>query len=137
MGEKVRVTFYFPKDLAEEFRRFVVAKYKGYKRGDFSWEAAQAIRNWIALHTDAQIDAMAKKPNPPASVDRVFHQVKVWMEREYGCGLEKGGHISRRLLERAIAAVRGSDPRTIKKWIKLFHEFGLIKPLTAGVWEFL
>lgn len=135
--EKVKVGFSLPKDLVEEFKRFVVAKYKGYTRGDFSWEVEQALRNWIALHTDAQIDAMVKKPNPPASVERVFYQVKVWMEQEYGCGLEKGSHMSRKLLERAIAAVRGSDPRTIKKWMKIFHEFGLIKPLTAGVWEFL
>jgi len=124
-------------EIDKKFRELIALKYKRFEKGLLSWEVEQALMNWIALHLSEHTDAQIPEPNPPAGVHKVFRQVKEWLEKEYGVTLERGSHIGRPLLEKAISAVRGSDRRTIRKWMKLFHEFELIKPLTSGVWELL
>ena len=124
-------------EVNKKFRELIALKYKTFEKGLLSWEVEQALMNWVALHLDRHTNAQIPKPNPPAGVHKVFRQVRAWLEKEYGTTLERGAHISRRLLERAISEVRGSDRRTIRKWMRLFHEFELIKPITAGVWELL
>ena len=37
----------------------------------------------------------------------------------------------------AISAVRGSDPRTVQKWLRTFHKMDLIKPVTSASWEIM
>jgi len=136
-GDLAHLHVLLPESLLREFREMIALKYKTIARGLISWEVEQALRNWIALHRDEHTDAQIAPPNPPANVFKVYRQVKDWLEKHYDVELEKGAHISRIILERAISAVRGGDRRTIRKWMKLFHEFELIKPLTAGVWELL
>jgi len=51
--------------------------------------------------------------------------------------LTPGQQIARTHLEEAIMAVRGSDKRTIRKWLKTFHRMGLVKPVTSASWEIL
>jgi len=124
-------------EVNRKFRELIALKYKTFSKGLLSWEVEQALMNWVALHYSEHTDAQIPEPNPPANVFKVFQQVKDWIEKQYDVGLEKGAHVSKVILERAIAAVRGGDRRTIRKWMKLFREFELIKPLTPGVWELL
>jgi len=129
------------KEVNKELRELIARKYKTFERGLLSWEVEQALMNWIALHrvehAHTQIQTPMPTPNPPARVFKVFRQVKAYIEKEYGTTLERGAHIGRPLLEKAIMAIRGSDSRTIRNWLEAFHKFELIKPITAGVWELL
>mgnify|MGYP000515857748 CR=1 FL=1 len=133
----VQLKVWISKELNKRFREMIALKYKTFEKGLLSWEVEQALMNWVALHYSEHTDAQIPEPNPPANVFKVFQQVKDWIEKQYDVGLEKGAHVSKVILERAIAAVRGGDRRTIRKWMKLFREFELIKPLTPGVWELL
>jgi len=128
---------WLPEELIREFRELIALKYRSVERGLLSWEVEQALRNWIALHKAGSTEEQMIPPNPRVDIFKVFLQVKQWMETELGCDLEKGAHISINLLRKAISAVRGSHPKTVRRWLKLFHEFGLIKPISAGVWELL
>jgi len=128
---------WIPRSVVRRFRELIAVKYKTYEKGLLSWEATQALQNWIELHMGEHTRAQISRPNPPANVYKVYLQVRDWMELECGREFERGNQVGAPFLEKAIAAVRGGDKRTIRKWMKLFHQFGLIKPLTAGVWELL
>jgi len=138
MIEKVRVIFYLDKDVVQKFRELIALKYKTVERGLLSWEAQQALVHWIALHTNAQNSkdfSSCLKPNPTPRVAQVFRQVKAYLLRNYYEELPAGYQIPAKHLREAIAAVRGSDPRTIKKWMKAFADFHLIKHITGELWE--
>jgi len=133
MGEKVKVGFYLPKDLVQKIKRLVMEKYETYERGLLSYEVELALRNWLALHTQAQIKPA--KINPQPRVQQVYAQVKQWLLANLYEELYPGQQIPLKHIEQAIAAVRGSDPRTVKKWIKAFRKFHLIKPGKGVLWE--
>jgi len=134
---RVQFKVWISKELNKKFRELIALKYKTYEKGLLSWEVEQALMNWIALHHAKHTNAQIPEPNPPPKVFKVFRQVKAYIEKEYGTTLERGAHIGRPLLEKAIMAIRGSDSRTIRHWLETFHKFELIKPITAGVWELL
>ena len=132
---KLKVGFYLDKNLVREFKQFVATKYGKTERGLLSFEVEQAIRTWIALHTKAQTEVHA--PNPTPRVLIVWNQVKDYISRYfyYGEPIKSGQHLPKQIIEQAIAAVRGSDPRTVRKWFQTFGRFHLIKPLRGNVWE--
>ena len=138
MIEKERVIFYLDKDVVQKFRELIALKYKTVERGLLSWEAQQALVHWIALHTNAQTSKEISNcltPNPTPRVAKVFRQVKAYLLRNYYTQLPAGYQIPAKHLREAIAAVRGSDPRTIKKWMKAFVDFHLIKYIAGELWE--
>jgi len=63
--------------------------------------------------------------------------VKEYLLKNYYFELKSGQQIPRVHLENAIMAVRGNDPRTIKRWLRTFHKMGLTKPITSATWEIL
>lgn len=144
-GDKVPLLVRIDKQTDKLLREFIAAKYKHYEKGLLSFEVEQAILNWVALHTNAQkpsqrdLNVALNIPNPHPRVLQVWWQVKAWFEKRYGDSLSRGAHLSVKLLREAIAAVRGNDERTIRKWIGEFHRYGLIKPINNvyTVWEVL
>jgi hypothetical protein len=132
---KVQIWCYIPEDLNDELRQLIQEKYKHYVRGLFSWEVEQAIRHWLAMHKEAQGAKIINRANPRHDVGAVFTQVKRYLLQNYYEELIPGATIPLRHLEEAIMAVRGGDKRTVRKWLELFHRFGLVKPITQAVWE--
>lgn len=132
---KVTLGVYISEDLDRKFREFLAIKYKEIRRGLISSEVEQALSYWIALHTSAQGDEGIATPNPLSRVSVPYMDVKRCLEGMGFVDLAPGATIARRLLIEAIKQTRGSDPRTIKKWLKTFHESGLVRPLNASVWE--
>jgi len=130
---KVRVTFFINAKVAEEFKRFCVMKYGKYEYGMFSQEAELALRHWMSLHSFAQSrsELDIKVPNihknPPSKVQLVYNMVKEYLWQEYRIDVLETDFIPIQFVERAIKVIRGTDPRTIKKWINAMKEFGLIK----------
>ncbi|MEM2578520.1 MAG: hypothetical protein QXV88_06540, partial [Candidatus Bathyarchaeia archaeon] len=137
---KVKVGFFLSKNVIERIRLLIQEKYSEYGRGLLSYEVEMALRHWLALHTKTQNLKETKeavKPNPTPKAAIIFAEVKNYLLTHYYMELLPGQQIPRKHLEEAIMAVRGTDPRTIEKWLKTFHKMGLIKPITTATWEII
>ncbi|MEM1710564.1 MAG: hypothetical protein QW820_06710 [Sulfolobales archaeon] len=137
-GGKVGVYVYIDENLYKEFRRLVFSKYENF-HGVLSREVEHALRAWIAMHTQKHTNLkVINKPNPQPKVYEVFQQVKEYLKKVYGyddVGTER--QIPRKHLIAAISAVRGTDARTISKWMDLFMKYKLIKWIGGEVFEVL
>jgi len=120
--------------VVRDLRKLVKMKYNTM-HGGLSWEVEQALRNWLAAHTQStHVSAMRVNPQPKTLL--VWEQVKAYLRRRFGyAGFMTGVQIVSDHLIQAIAAVRGDDERTIKKWIKKFQEGKLIKQISFKVYE--
>jgi len=123
-------------DVLEKFRRLVKMKYTNLK-GVMSLEVEQALKHWILLHTQDAHKPMIASPNPQPNVAIVFQQVKDYLKNKYGIEFFPGQQIHRRFIVEGIRVVRGTDPRTVRKWVSLFLEYKLIKPISANLFEVL
>jgi hypothetical protein len=130
-------------ELNVQFRELIQKKYKKYEKGLLSYEVEMALRSWVAQHTNAQEDLLSTvssktKPNPTPKVMVAFNQVKEYLiTTRHFYTLMTGQQIPTKFLEEAIANTRGSDPRTVQKWLRTFHKNGCIKPVTAATWEIM
>lgn len=136
MEEKVLVSFKLKKSTIEGLKELVRQKYPHKFRGPLSQEVELAILNWVSAHkhTNAQNSEQEKihQPNPPPRCFKVYTEVKkklVAKGLEYQCTTEQ--------LVKAIRETGRLDPRTIRRWMKDFKDFGLIKPIGVNVWEFI
>ena len=137
MSNKIKIGIWIDSILAEKLRSLINQKYENYERGLLSYEVEMALRHWISLHTNAQKTLEANKPNPTPKASLVFSQVKEYLLSHWYYELRPGQQISRSHLEKAIMAIRGSDRRTIRKWLRIFHKMGLAKPVTSVTWEIM
>jgi hypothetical protein len=136
--EKVKIQGWIPESLDTRFRELISQKYKKYEKGLLSYELEMALRSWLSLHTKAQTEINPQHlPNPTPKVQVVFLQIKKWLLNGLYHEIVPGQQIPTLHLRKAIMNVRGSDPRTVKKWLKVFHRNGLIKPVTGATWEVL
>jgi hypothetical protein len=134
---KVKVGVFINEDLMARFRKLIMEKYNKYEKGLLSYEVENALRYWIALHTNAQNTMTKNKPNPTPKVISVWMQVKEYLLKNWYIELIPGQQIARVHLEKAITAVRGGDRRTIDKWLNIFVKMGLVKPITSATWEII
>jgi uncharacterized protein YcgI (DUF1989 family) len=136
-AKKAQFNVSISEELEREFREFVARKHKRAKKGLISYEVEEALRYWMALHTRAQMTLVDTSVNPPLDVSRVFIQIKEYLITHYYPELGTGQVININHLKEAIMRIRGSDPRTINKWIKTFKDLHLIKPIAGVMWEIL
>lgn len=134
-SEKVQILLWINKSIDVKFRNLIQQKYPKYEKGLLSYEAEMALRSWIALHTNAQRSLIS--PNPVPKVAIAFAQVKEFLKTKYYTELSTGQQINLLHIKEAIMSVRGSDPRTVTKWLKVFHKFDLIKPVAGNIWEIM
>ena len=136
--DKVQFLVWLPRQVDSKFREMINQKYQKYERGLLSYEAEMAIRHWLSIHTNAQTDLdIAPKPNPTPKVQLVFSQIKEYLLSNHYFQLVPGQQVPRLHLVKAIENIRGSDKRTVTKWLKSFHRNGLIKPITSATWEII
>jgi len=88
------------------------------------------------MHTQNHTKILRKaNPNNP-KIHRVFQEIKAYMQEKFGyAALPPGHRVPRSHLAEAIAAVRGTDNRTIKKWMRDFEKFKLIRWIGGEIWE--
>ena len=128
----MQVKVYLDPGLEKEFRELVKMKYDTF-HGAVSQEVSDALGHWINLHKQS-LDAHTKmhtKLNPRTP------KLHAWLReiiRELGPAVHQA---SRQDLERAISRTRGSDDRTIDKWIGLLVKNGYLKVLNFWVFEVL
>ena len=100
----------------------VASPWYGKNRGAISALIEAALRYYLISHAHTK----STQNNPKRGVKNVYNQVveKIKEILHYDF---KPDEIPEKILDLAIAEVRGSDHRTINKWKNLFHKSGLIK----------
>jgi len=127
---KVQLLVWISEDVDRKLRELIQQKYKEFQKGILSAEVEVAIRNHIAAHLNDKNKFEVKEANPQPRVYSVYQQVKDYLAKQnivYQCPLKK--------LKEAITAIRGSDPRTIRKWLKEFERWKLIKMVAPSIYE--
>ena len=135
MEEKVQFNLYLEKSFVEDFRQFVAEQYGKVSKGLLSFEAKQAMQAWISTHKGTQTPLTQKSPNPYPNVFVVREAVKKYLQERFG--YDSIYKVPKQQVIEAISAVRGTDERTIQKWIRLFEKFHVLKWVTPNVVEFL
>jgi hypothetical protein len=115
---KVHLHVVIKKDLYETIKRIAVEKYGKY-RGGLSYVVAEALELYLGMHTQMHT-------NPRRSIRDVYEQVVLKIKEIMHTPL-KPVEVPEKMLDQAIAEVRGSDKRTVEKWKTLFEKSGLIK----------
>lgn len=131
--KKEKIGFYMSQETIDKFRRFVQDRYKTYRNGILSAEAEAALVDWMTQHKDTHI----KPPNPAPRIAIVWKEVKEYMEQVYDVKLYTGITLSSNHIKNGIRGVRGSDPRTVKRWFMDFHRSNVIKELGGDRWELM
>ncbi len=135
-SHKVQMLVWISGPVDVKFRALIQQKYDEYEKGLLSYEVELAMRNWLALHTNAQTPLV--KPNPTPKVAIAFAQCKDYLLRQHQYfELNSGQQINVEHMKNAIMAVKGSDPRTIKGWLMRFKRFKLMRPVVGNVWEIM
>jgi len=125
-------------DLFNKFRRFLAAKYGVVQRGLISCEVELALESYMAdyrSHTHKTQTNLLVAPNPTPFVFQVREDVKKYMREKLG--YEVVYQVPLRHVQEAIAMVRGSDKRTINKWLKTFQKYKILKFISVNQVEFL
>jgi len=135
MVKKIKFGVYLDPFLAQKFRQFVAEQYGKVSHGLLSFEVAQALQAWMSTHKSTQTELMHKPPNPIPNVFQVKLQVKEYLRTTFG--YEQIYKVPKNHLIMAISSLRGTDERTVKKWIKLFEKYKVIKWVTPSMVEFL
>jgi len=122
--EKVKLTVLIDRNIYEQLIKVAPIIYgEGKYRGAISYVVEEALKHYLAPRLHAQIPA-----NPPGRIRLIYSQVieKIKEIQHYDF---KPDEIPEKILDLAIAEVRGGDPRTIAKWKRQLQRFGLIKPI--------
>jgi len=128
---KVGVYIYVDEKIWQEFRDLVRQKHD--EMYGLSIEVEEALRNWLRMHTQMHTKTLVpNKVNPTPKVHQVYRQIKEYLRQKYGFVYQQ---VPRRDIVEAISAIRGSDPRTIKKWFKQLLQYRLIKNIAGEVFE--
>jgi len=116
---KTQLNIIISDDLYKKLLEIAPAWY-GKNRGSFSALVEEALRLWFA-HTNLHT-------NPAKSVSIVYSKVVEKVKEKLKMEV-KPYEVSEKLLDIAIAEIRGSDPRTVSKWKNAFLKMGLIRIL--------
>ena len=119
---KVRLEVLIDREVYELLIKMAPSIYgQGKYRGALSYIVEEALRYYLASRALTQTHT-----NPRASIRQVYEKV-VDKLKEITHLPFKPKEIPEKILDLAIAEVRGSDPRTIAKWKTMFEKVGLIK----------
>ena len=130
---------YIDEDLNKQLRTLIIKKYGEYRRGLLSAEVENALRVWLSTHKSTQTQELTvlRPANPIPKYWRVFQECKKFIEQRYGVDFKEVYQIPLKFMVEAIQFTRGSDKRTVRKWLRVFEEQHLIKFISPGVIEVL
>ena len=120
--DKVQLHVLIDKNLYEQLIALAPAIYgQGRYRGAISYVVEEALRQFLAPRLHTQIHT-----NPSHGVLKVWYAIVEKIKEILNTPI-KPREVPEKILNLAISEVRGSDPRTIEKWKKVFQQHGLIK----------
>jgi len=125
---KVHLSVLISKELNDKLRKYIKETYPVYTRGLLSIVVQDAIAEYLGRRKQQH----ASKPLNPGrpTVQQICDELKFRMKSKGF--LSQIDHVN---LVNIISEVRGSDPRTIRKWIKNLLKLGYIKKIGYYVYE--
>jgi len=117
---KVALQVLIPKTLYEDLIKIAVEEY-GYVRGAVSKLVERALKTYLNFEKHVKMPV-----NSSNKIQPIYERIVERVKKLYGVEF-KPYQVPTKLFEKAIAVERGSDPRTIRKWIKIFEKFNLIR----------
>ena len=131
MGDKVQLKVYIDRKVNQALRALVKQKYQTF-HGCLSAEVQHAIAHWVKEH-ESTLTQTTHKINPSIPRSHVVANAIINRLRNAGFYNQCG----KRDAVKAIEDERGSDPRTVKKWMKFLVRNGYLKWLNPNVLEIL
>lgn len=130
--DKIQFKVYLSNGVVERFRRFIASKHQKYRRGLLSLEVEQALMHHIASYNTQQQSTQKsilsqqprnqKQPKVLALKEDIF---KYLIDSEQY--IDTPGYITDRQLFDAIGMLKGTDQRTIRKWMIILQQYGIIR----------
>ena len=137
-SEKVKVCLSVSRKLFQQYRQFLAEKFGEMRKGLISSEIENAIAVYMAeheRHTHTEQKHEIKSPNPTPRVQKVRESIKSYLQFEFGYDVIYQVPLTQ--VKQAIAMTRGTDERTIRKWLDTFEEYYLMRYVGANMVEFL
>jgi hypothetical protein len=146
---KVGLYISISEEVLKKFKELVLAKH-GKFRDALSYEVEQALAHWLLEHARAQPPASiptippsqvsglqleARRFNPPIRYLRVWLEVKEYLEKKLLYDFTKTRQVYVDDLRMAIGAVRGSERRTLERWMETFEKYGILKRISPKFYE--
>ena len=125
LEESVQLKVRIPKSLSVKFRELVNLKHPTYKLGGLSFEVEQALRQYIATYKQQQntnSSLYAEKSNPSFKVYAFKQDILKWLI-ESELYVQVPQFIPKKHVIDAITALRGTDKRTINKWLSGLEKY--------------
>jgi len=126
---KKGIYIYLDKEIHSKLLNFIKKKYKSSIYGALSYEIEEAIKYYLEtaeMHTKTR---KLENPSLPRSHKVALQIVDLLRERGYH------KEVSVEEVYKAIEEVRGSDPRTKKKWLKFMIDHGYLGWKTHRILE--
>lgn len=137
LTDKVQLLLWINSETNMKFRKLIQKKYPMYEKGILSREGESALSYWLSLHTGTQKEEIYEALKPITKIKLHYLNLKRYLLSKYFDELIPGTTIHRRFLVEAIQNTRGSDERTIVKWLKIFINNGMIREVNATLWELI
>lgn len=132
---KSSLTVLLRQETLTNFRKFISQKYGKYKGGLLSLETELAIQSYLSEHKLDTNTYTTSVPNPLPNYQIVKEQVREYLKTRFG--YTQTFQINKNHLIQAIGAVRGQDNRTMRKWMKIFENNGVLKFLGTNQVELI
>jgi hypothetical protein len=131
LEEKVGLYVRIDRKLRDKLYALIRSKYPESTYGGLSAEVQEAIVSWLASHEHTTLHTKSLNPRLPRT-HRICQEI---MEAVKSTGHQT--QVSRKILLSAITSLRGSDERTVDKWLQTLLREGYIKILNYNVFEIL
>jgi len=118
---KVQINPLISREIYERLVKVAVDE-AGKARGGISMIVERALALYLTPLARAKHTQGGAKMGLSGVYEEVVNKIKEIMKIDY-----KPLEVPEKILDQAIALVRGSDPRTIEKWKKTFIRYGLIR----------
>ena len=137
--EKDQLHVRLPVSLLEKFRRMAYQKHPLQAHGALSFEVEQALSTYLSLHhtqtQNTQNETFINPQNPTPKVFRLYKQIKQYLGDKHRIDLERIANVPLALLIEAIKVIKGTDDRTVKKWMEELKRNHCIKEITPNLFE--
>lgn len=134
---------YLPKSLVDRFRKATALKYQRVERGLLSLEVENALKSHLASinSTQAQSTQSAIVYEKVSSTSKVHNLVKKIKKYLVECGRYDDEftiqYIPTSHLIEALHTIKGTDKRTVDKWVGLLKQYGCIKQSGDLQWQLI